>query len=311
MKSLFLLSLLISSPIFSAEVDMFTYRNEKFTDVADKVNGLTNKYVANALKRLNEQNVGCNEEELYKELRTVFANHSKGELTISVIHSPDIEKKVVKRDDSIFKDWSIFDGFVMGAPFWVKNGKTISPLVKMGDHVVGTDKFEHMFGRGFKYFEGHYLKNNDLIKTIKKGILEEKVVFGGIKLVTGVFSYADLSANFNGMRFWNHMLQLREDVLGQNLGPYITCQNNTYVQAKKIDFTNYFDESMDEGINCSKFPSKKTLKKYKSEVEKLGMTCPMDLDLNRKMAQKYGSFSHWIINPNGNGVVDYTGEFEE
>lgn len=311
MKLIVLFSLIFSSQIFSAEVDQFTNRNEKLSDVSEVVNALANKHVQNALKNLKNQNVGCDEEKLYEELRKIFANHSNGSLTIAVIEDPQIEKRVTTFKNSVFKEWSIFDGLVMASPIFRTSGLTISPLVRMGDHVVGTDKFEHMFGRGFQYFTNYYLKRKDFETTVKRGIRDEKIIFGGSKFTTGVFSYADLSANFNGMRFWNHMLQLREDVIGQNIGPYISCQSNVFVQNKEIDFRNYFDESMDEGINCVKFPTEKTLKKFQFQIQKLGMTCPLDRDLNQKMVQKYGAFSRWIINQKGNGVLKYTGEFEE
>jgi len=311
MKLIVLLSVLFSSQIYSAEVDQFTNRHEKLSDVSEIVNTLANTHVRDALKKLKNQNAGCDEEKLYEELREIFANHSNGSLTITILENPQIEKRVTTFKNSVFREWTIFDGLVMSSPIFKNSGLTISPLVRMGDQVVGTDKFEHMFGRGFQYFTNYYLKKKDFPTTVKRGIRDEKIIFGGSKFTNGVFSYSDLSANFNGMRFWNHMLQLREDVIGQNIGPYISCQNNAFVQNKEIDFRNYFDESMDEGINCSKFPSERTLKKFKNQVQKLGMTCPMDKDLNQKMVQKYGTFARWIINQKGNGVVNYTGEFEE
>ncbi len=311
----FLSSLLLTFSLFStlsaAEVDQFTLRHEKLEDASTIINLLANRNVKRVLKEMHANQIGCDEKELYENLRTVFANHSHGELTISVIDNPAIPKLLTPFEKSIYKDWRFWDGFVMGSPFFKKSGLTISPLIRMGDVIVGTDKFEHMFGRGFQYFTNFYLKNKNLETAVKRGVFDEKLIFGGNKIATGVFSYGDLSANFNGMRFWNHMLQLRPDVLGDSRGPYIACENNHYRLVKEIDFRSYMDESMDEGINCAKFPSHKTAMKYKRQVEKLGMTCPMDLSSSEKMIQKYGPFSKWIINSKGFEEIDYNGEFEE
>lgn len=308
--SLFILFIL-SATAQAAEVDQFTLRQEKLEDASTIINILANKNVKRVLKEMNASQVGCQEKKLYENLRTIFANHSHGELTITVIDNPAIPKLLTPFEKSIFKEWRFWDGFVMGSPFFKSSGLTISPLIRMGDVVVGSDKFEHMFGRGFQYFTNFYLKNKNLAMAVKRGVFDEKLIFGGNKIATGVFSYGDLSANFNGMRFWNHMLQLRPDVLGDNRGPYIVCENNQYRLVKEIDFRSYMDESMDEGINCSKFPSLKTASKYRAQVEKLGMTCPMDKSASEKMKQKYGPFAKWIINDKGFAELDYKDEFEE
>lgn len=308
---MFLFTFLVSKALLSAEVDHFTNRNESLDDAALIVNFLANKMVRTSLSELNSKKPGCHEKDLYKALREIFANHRNGQLTITILENPSIPKRTIEFKDSVFGLWSAWDGFIMGGPFFKKSGLSLSPLVRMGDQVVGTDKFEHMFGRGFQYFTNYYLKEKDIAAAVKRGVFDEKLIFGGNKIATGVFSYGDLSANFNGMRFWNHMLQQRQDVLGENIGPYIKCINSQFVQVKDIDFREYFDESMDEGINCSKFPTSKTLARYKARLKKLGFTCPVDPDLNQKMMHKYGRFAKWIINQQGNGVLDYGGEFEE
>lgn len=295
----------------SAEVDHFTGRHDPLSDSSAKINYLANKKIRTALLDLKKSKKGCSEDALYSVLRKIFANHRNGELTMTIIDNDSIEKRITTFDQSVFGQWSAWDGLVLGSSFFKKSGLAISPLVRIGDHIVGADKFEHLFGRGFQYFTNYYLKKKNIADAVKRGVFDEKLIFGGNKLATGVFSYADLSANFNGMRFWNHMLQLREDVLEQNLGPYITCENNVYVQVKEIDFRDYMDESMDEAINCSKFPTEKTLKRYMSEVEKRGFTCPVDPEINREMIKKYKRFSLWIINRGGNMTIDYKGEFEE
>jgi hypothetical protein len=314
----FITSLLITSSAlsFSAEVDQFTRRNEFLEDSADIINQKANDQLQMAIQNLNLKS-NCNEAELYKELRKYFANHSKGELTKFILHSKEVKLRTMKIQDSIFKNWKITDGYLLGKPSANNSALALSPLVRVGDIVIGVDKFEHMFGRGFSYFKQHYLEAKTVEKAIKSGVFGEKTIYGGNKIATGVFSYADLSANFNGMRFWNHILQKSDDVIGDNHGPFIKCINQKWEQTKEIDFTHYIDSSMDEAINCSKFPTKKTAQKYRDEVSKTiqreGLSnstngCPLINIQNEGITNKYKNISKWIINQEVDRTINYLNE---
>lgn len=316
-KSLFLTSCILSTVVSAAEVDQFTRRNEALSDSALIINQKANEFVKEAISKLNE-NSNCDEAELYKELRRYFANHAKGQLTIFALHDSLIERRTMKIQDSIFKDWTIFDGYLLGRPGANKSELALSPLIRMGDVVIGVDKFEHMFGRGFSYFNQHYLKGKTVEKAIKSGVFGEKTIYGGNKLATGVYSYADLSANFNGMRFWNHFLMKDNDVLGDDYGPFLKCTNNKWEQVKEIDFTHYIDDSMDEAINCSKFPTKKTAAKYRQNVEKVirtenlsneNFSCPLDSSKFTSIKEKYKKINKWIINQTDDRTVSYFNEY--
>lgn len=319
MKKLFTSIIVCASALsFAAEVDQFTRRNEYLADSSIIINQKANDQVQMAINNLNAKG-SCNEAELYKELRKYFANHSKGELTKFILHSGEIKLRTMKIQDSIFKQWKMTDGYLLGKPSANSSALALSPLVRMGDTVIGVDKFEHMFGRGFSYFTKHYLKGKTVDKAIKSGVFGEKTLYGGNKIATGVFSYADLSANFNGMRFWNHILQKSEDVIGDDFGPYIKCNDQKWEQVKEIDFTHYIDSSMDEAINCSKFPTKKTAQKYKDEVKKTiereGLSntatgCPLVNVQNEGFTSKYKNISKWIINQEEDRTVSYFNELK-
>jgi hypothetical protein len=304
--------MVLSVQTFAAETDQFTKRNAPLEDSAPLLNSKANKAIASSLKNLNNENAGCNEKLLYKELRKYFANHLSGRFVIDLIENDEIPKIQIDLNDSVFQDWQPWDGLGLGLILKRKSDVVMSPEVNIGGHKVGTDKFEHMFGQGFKYFTVNYLEGKGVRKAVSGGTFRERYMLGGAKLNNGLFSFGDLSANFNGMRFWNHMLQLRDDVLGadHNIGPYIACQNNEWKQVKDLDLTNYIDESMDEGINCSQFPTKKTAAKYKARVKASGLNCPVEPDKLQDMVVKYRHMSKWIINTEGNGVIEYADRFK-
>ncbi len=320
-------------PAIAAEADHFTVDEAQVADVTYEVNRLANEGLERKLEELNA-NGGCSddresEERLYEALTDVFSNHKKGEL-VNAIRAGSIRRTVIPLNQSIYHEWSIFNGFLLGRRGAAKSPLALFPLIKVGDVVIGGDKLEHMFGMGLRYFKKHYFEERPLVSVLKGGIFREKTFLGGNIFATGIFSYADLSANFNGMRFWNHMLQKRDDVLGpsQNIGPYVLCKEGKWVKnaERPIDFRNYIDETMQESINCSKFATQRGYEKFEQALKELEtrnpekkFTCPMSQQALDESAKKYeveikddprkSTVDHWIINREGNGRVSYFNEF--
>lgn len=328
-RKLILCMSLFSITAGAGEADHYSARELPLHDVSQKLNSLSNEYIEKAIDKLNAS-TNCNssqasERVLYKELQKYFANHTKGVLVKEILYKDYITKRVIPLKESVYGTWSIFNGYLMGKKSAANSPLALTPMIKVGEHTIGTDKLEHMFGMGFSYFKRFHLKNIKLRKVLKRGIFIEKTLLGGNIIATGVFAYADLSANFNGMRFWNHMLQKKDDVLGKkhNLGPYIQCTDGKWQTSKenKLDFRNYVDESMDESINCSKFATRSGLKKFKAEMKKINSSysCPMSKEALSKMYLKYKVLtprdrkqrfiSHWILNKKGNQKVSYFNEF--
>lgn len=321
--------ILFCTGLVAGEADHYTDRELPLEDISEQLNELANSYLNDATQTVNNT-INCDDSKeselaLYAELTKYFSNHTKGLLVKEVLHKTYVTKKMIGLKDSVYGQWSIFNGYLMGKKSAANSPLALTPMIRIGDHIVGTDKLEHMFGMGQIYFKRYHMKNKKLRKVLKSGIFREKTALGGNVLATGVFAYADLSANFNGMRFWNHMLQKRDDVLGadKNIGPYVKCQDGKYevVESNPIDFRNYIDESMDESINCSKFATKSGLKKFTKGIKSIdeNYSCPMSKKTLNKMVLKYKvptpkdgkkrPISHWIINKEGNGKVSYFNEF--
>ncbi len=314
----YLLIFLFSLTLVGAETDHYTYRGEAIEDVADILDDLANSYLEESINILN-QSENCNDSKqsemnLYNELKKYFANHKSGILTQKILHDNIIDLRMISLDDSIYSEWSIWNGFLLGRKKAAQSPLALAPMMNLNGKVIGTDKLEHLFGMGFIYFKKHYIKDKSLQSTLKSGVLREKTFLGGNNLATGVFSYADLSANFNGMRFWNHILQKRPDVLGENLGPFVKCENSKWkrVEGKRIKFSLYLDDSVDESLNCSKFATKGGVRKFKEAIKRIDPknTCPMNKEKLKMVSKKYEialcskkeckeTIGKWIINLRG------------
>lgn len=321
------------TPAQAAEADHFSLPEGSIADITTEVNRLANEGLARAIEDLNSagdcSDARESEELLYERLTDVFSNHKKGQLVNAIIDG-DLPRTVIPLKESVYSEWSIWNGFLLGRRGAAKSPLALFPLIKIGDTVIGVDKLEHMFGMGQRYFKGHYLNGKPLVSVLKGGIFKEKTFLGGNMLATGVFSYADLSANFNGMRFWNHMLQKRDDVLGaqHNAGPYLACRAGKWVknEERPIDFRNYVDATMQESMNCSKFATNAGAQKFHAALAALQardnsrmFTCPENPTLMAETVKKYevgiagdsrgSTVDHWIINRDGNGKVSYFNEF--
>jgi hypothetical protein len=97
-----------------------------------------------------------------------------------------------------------------------------SPTVNVDGYYMGTDKIDHFFQQGYKYFElvaRNQQEETDETRAIRAavahGVEQEHTYYG--TLITGVYSNADLAANYAGMKFY---LNLRRPVrIGERVWP--------------------------------------------------------------------------------------------
>lgn len=301
-----------SFALFASEIDPFKERDQiKLADMASKINNKTQEYLEDSLAWANKRG-SCSEKRLYKGLRKNFRNHIFGELAPYIINSSEIERSEIRTTQSIYRNFKWYEALIPGFYAKVFNDPA-GKIVNVNGHLIGTDKFEHFMGTGYKYFKTYYQGDKNLLDVLEKGWELEVGLMGSV--TTGVQSYADLVANFNGMRFWNHMLQKHDDILSQNFGPYITCRKGRWTQVKKIDWRNYIDASWDEAYNCSKFRTKALLDKVLeviSEYQKessIDLNCPLyNENLEQLVNEKYSRLPNWsfpfLFNFEGHSVVE-------
>ena len=299
----------------ASEIDPFRLREElsRLEDMNTTINAKSNSYIKQAISRANKKG-NCNESRLYKELRKYFRNHLVGKLAPYIIESDDIERIETSTTQSIYRDFKWYEAVIPGlyAKLFIDPA---GKILNLDGHLIGTDKFEHFMGTGYQYFKIYNQNTPEvaLEKILKKGWGLETGLMGIV--TTGVLSYADMVANFNGMRFWNHMLQNNDDILGENLGPYIICKDKHWVANIPLDWSRYVDPAWDEAINCSKFRTESMLSKVEAVVANyqrstsIRLTCPISpLDLEQTVESKYRALAPWthsyLFNSNGFGVVE-------
>ena len=187
--------------------------------------------------------------------------------------------------------------------------------------IVGSDKISHFFNRSSNLFDK--LRNGAGLDEILAYNHRLEGTLWGTK-TTGVASYGDMVANFQGMRFWIHLLG--EDARGRQLvdplaaagrvDPYVDCSASSgWTPARRIAIESYLDPAWDEGLNCSDVRSLELLGMIAGRIEELqkndplrrSYRCPVAPELIRRAAESYGPLAARLINAEGHGVYSPTG----
>ena len=137
---------------------------------------------------------------------------------------------------------------------------TISPTVNLYGAQFGVDKIEHFFQEGYNYYNiynsavtGGTKPDDAQKKAVKWGQMSERTFYG--TLVSGVYSNADLNANFTGLKFY---LGLTRPVrIGETTRPPILAlKDGIWTFDNKADLRQvllrpFFTEHLNEALNPS------------------------------------------------------------
>ena len=289
-----------------AEVDSFTNRHE-LADSAPALNLVVNRWLAEALVTANESSVFqlgdeqgvdyCNQARLYDALKEKLTGFIVGKLEALVTDSRDLDTIRVSFDKSIYRDFEFTESPTISLT------RHLAVLLRIGDVYLGADKFGHFFTEGLSYYEMY--SSVDQYSALQFGDLSESTFYG--ELTTGVFSYADLAANLNGLRFWNAILGLKADpITGASVDkPFVRCIDKKWRLMKEFDWRDYVDPTWDEAINCSAFRNEILLAKVKKRITDTsqGKSCPLVKVDRYFLEKKYGDLLPFIYNPDGNKVL--------
>ena len=157
-------------------------------------------------------------------------------------------------------------------------------------------------------------KAGNLDQALEWGKEQEEGKFG--YTTTGIFSYSDLAANFNGWRFWNKVLSKENDPLKgffANLfnQSYVTCDIQFFssIKHRKIvkaweyntdfDLSDYADGAWDEGNNCNSYEDAEIEEKVTSRIKEVNpdFNCPANPENCLEAQKKYGEYAKHLLHP--------------
>jgi len=228
---------------FAAETDQFLAMDVELEDSADALN----RYLdTRAIEFLAEQNARRNPIESPEKLTQKYYSYLFKGLYASRLRSWLHKSDKVDRypDNSVgyFEHLRMSVFGISSFPFLLPMSRTI----RVGNVHFGIDKMGHFWGFGRRYFK-RYLRLREqglceeeaMQKVVMRGFLTERYFVGNV--VDGIFSYADLEANFQGMMMARALCE-EED-------PYFKRVDDKWILAQPIDIRPFITPAFDESYN--------------------------------------------------------------
>jgi hypothetical protein len=300
-----LLLVAIASPARAAEIDSLTGRTGVLSDSSDALERRLDAALEAGVLAANQASQGCDEDALYRGLRRALATPFIGHVIAEALnHDEMLDRRRVLRADSIYRDLDLLDNVSV---HW----KDLSAVVRVGDTLIGVDKLGHFLVEGWKYFEIAELEGEGIPAAMEWGERAERTYFG--LLTTGVHSYADLVANFEGMRFWGRVLGRGDDPLDtgwRSRRPYVTCRRRFWLAGERrwrlsrgLDLSDYVTPVWDEAVNCCSYRNPRIEALVRARIDELSQAdqvdyaCPLDPEGCARARERFGEWAPRLLHP--------------
>lgn len=145
------------------------------------------------------------------------------------------------------------------------NTVPLDPSVQVGDVLFGVDKLGHFFTNGARYlarFEDARAQGASVAEAeeaaVRFGVAQENTVLGFY--ASGIFSYADLEANWRGLQFFRGLCPSEKDGIVDNDGdgvadvtPRLVQRDGRWTLSEPFDIGAVVDPCWDETFATSAF----------------------------------------------------------
>lgn len=275
-SALVLAIFLMPMSVEALETDNYLAWEVVLPDSADQVNTFMAEKIQEALDLANERDKTYSCEaitvKIAKQFRTTPTSKSLEEFINETIDKENIYPRTPD-----FLDISILNN----TRFYLKYSG-LSPNLQINGFYFGADKLSHFASTGRRYFKRYVrkLKNGysdeDATKSaIRYGLLNEASVLGW--WASGVFSYGDMEANFQGFQYYKRMCLSGEDnYLAQD-------ESGKWKLVKTPDLREYVSAYWDESFNHSFF-SKHSWPEVKKSIQNKYCVMQFDSPVSERMS---------------------------
>ena len=250
-----LVLLFFSFNVFSLETDNFLSWGIELKDSTTDLNNYINEHIQKSLDQVNAKKKKLKCDKVRKKVILNF----RGFITHPMEHWVEEtlgDEKVFPSQKNI-SDREYFMMSVYGTKkFDVSKYFSLSRTININGIYFGTDKLSHWMSTGERYFRVYkkaFKKFKDQEKAFKEainyGIFLDRFILGGIS--SGVFSFGDLEANFQGLRMNLSFCEAGET---NNL---IKNVDGKWVMQHQLDIRDYVNPNFDETFNPSLYSTLK------------------------------------------------------
>lgn len=277
-------------PLSPTEVDSFTDRDPLLRDATREINRMINSYFVIAVQTANKAN-SCEaeviQEALIDQIKRSFWSVPENTILENIL----IDKRQSRFDDSIYRDFTLFESPALHIA-------ELGPIMKLGNWYIGSDKIGHFLQTGYELFKLHYIKAQRFQDVNNWSEWTERTYFGAS--TTGVYSYGDLAANYDGLSFWERVSNVDLHTFQKS---YFTCFQGRWWHTSSFDISDYSSAAWDEGVNCNGYKTVEMEKKVDKQIAEVArktgrpMQCPMEQNQCRIMIEQYGNMAQHLITP--------------
>jgi len=231
-----MLFLLASSPGEAYETDQFTNREIPIGDslqiMDDKVNATIDE-IAATWKGPRDN---------WKFVNGIFHRiggyHWVDKIEKWAMKSPKVERLPTGRYESIYH----------GHPIWATRVVKlfgVGPTFRLNQQLIGSDKLGHFLSQGRKFYR-RYLASGDEAQAAERSAYTERAIFG--QLASGIYSNADLVANYEGYRFYRSLFE--DDVI-PGKPAILAWYDDHWVVQRKFTWADHVNAYWDEALNIN------------------------------------------------------------
>jgi hypothetical protein len=156
--------------------------------------------------------------------------------------SDQVERLQPSRRESIYQ----------GHPFWATRVAAVfgvGPTIKVNGQLIGSDKMGHFLSQGRKFYR-RYMRSRDESMAAEHSAYTERAIFG--QMTTGVYSNADLVANYEGYLFYRSLFE--DDVVAGKKA-ILAWQDGQWIIQRSFTWADHVNEYWDEALNVNHYDS--------------------------------------------------------
>ena len=227
-------------PLFAHayETDQFSHRLQPLEDCTELLDGRVNRSIEKAIRDWR----GPRDERKVVDAvyHDIGGRHWVDRIERWAMQSEHVDRLTLDRYDSIYH----------GHPLWatrVAGLFGVGPTIKVNDVLIGSDKLGHFVSQGRKYWR-RYQKSGDESEAAEHSAFTERALFG--QMTTGVYSNADLVANYEGHRFFRSLF---EDDIVPGKPAILRWRGDHWVMQRPFTWADHVNVYWDEALNINHF----------------------------------------------------------
>jgi len=234
---------MVSTLCFCGEVDHYLSWGQTLVDATPILNSKINEIINTTVQSLAKD---CSCEEAASKVLSGFGVSLNSHFEKWIKGTDKVDKFMPNIDlalrESIFSlhktQWALIERNFFSIQ--------LDEIVNVGGVYIGLDKLSHFTGSGFLYYQAYRVakkagNKKPINQAIKIGITGEKTVIG--RMATGVFSYGDMEANFQGLLFGLDMCEGKD--------PFLKYSSDGWQFSRPFDIRSYVNPNWDESYNPS------------------------------------------------------------